>query len=402
MQDLFNDINHILEKDKQERDIKCMNGNSFNLFQSLNLSTNELIHSKMISEFLNPNGSHCKGSLFLKKFLSIYDFGFSIDTSSASVITEFDIGPLSKNCSSGGKIDILITDAHKHALIIENKIYAKDQKKQLLRYANYAKLKQFDFAIIYLTLDCHDPSVFSTGKDPNYDYVMFSYEEDILPWLNECMKECAKGSVLYNSLFQYSQCIRKILNLMNVENEEAILRIAMDTKNVNSVLALFNSEQKIKKRIIEGFIKNLCSKANEMGFVTEVGDGFGVKSETFISFYIPKLSKKWSLFIDCDKNNAKDVNFSIRLFPDKCSRIKKSDLTSIPHLWNVFKQDKNHPCGWSYFWSESGEKYSGKWYNWYDNETLEAMVDGRLMAYIVKNIFTPILETDIFRILNNY
>lgn len=400
MQKLFNDITSIIERNKQEKEIQLKNGDSFNLFQSLCLSTDELIHSKMIAEILDPRGLHGKGSIFLKKFLSLYDFGFSIDTESASVVTEFDIGPISKNYSYGGKIDILITDAHKHALIIENKIYAGDQKKQLFRYANYAMLKQYDFAIIYLTLDCHDPSVFSTGKKPNYNYVMFSYEEDILPWLDECMKECTKGSVLYDSLFQYSQCIRKVLNLMNVENEEAILGIATDSKNINSVLALFNIEQKIKKRIIDSFIKNLCCKANELGFVTEIDDDFDEKSETYISFNIPKQSKKWALFIGSRKNNAKAVYYSIDLFEDESSRIKKADFANIPHLWNVFKQDKNNPCGWSYFWSESGEKYSGKWYNWYDNETLEAMVDGRLMEFIVKKIFTPIIETDIFDILN--
>lgn len=158
----------------------------------------------------------------MKKFIELHDFEFTFDVESASVSTEFDIGPISKNFSSGGRIDILIKDANNHALIIENKIYAKDQKNQLLRYANYAKSKKYDYCIVYLTLDCHEPPEFSIGKNPDYEYVMFSYEDDILPWLNQCMKLCTHESTLYYSLFQYSQCLKDLLNLMNEEYKKQL------------------------------------------------------------------------------------------------------------------------------------------------------------------------------------
>ena len=177
LQQLLTSINGLLEKDKVEKENCERKGESFNLFKSLNQSTNELIHSRMIAELLNPKGSHGKGAFFLNRFMSLYDFEFTFDIESVSVFTEFDIGPISKNYTSGGRIDILITDANNHALIIENKIYSTDQKKQLLRYANYAKSKNYDYRIVYLTLDCHEPTEYSTGKNPDYNYVMFSYEE---------------------------------------------------------------------------------------------------------------------------------------------------------------------------------------------------------------------------------
>ena len=402
MQQLLQSINGILEKEKVEKERCERNGDSFNLFTSLNQNTSELIHSRMIAELLNPKGTHGKGSSFLKRFMSLYDFEFTLDVESVSVFTEFDIGPISKNFTSGGRIDILITDANNHALIIENKIYATDQRKQLLRYANYAKCKKYDYRIVYLSLDCHEPSEFSTGKNPDYDYVMFSYEDDIIPWLDQCMKECSSEGTLYSSLFQYSQCIKELLNLMNEENKKAIIEIATNEKNINSVLALFKNENSIKKRIIEDFVDTLCAKAKEMGFETDVDEHFGEDAERFISFSIPTQSDKWALFIGSDKKNAKDVYYGIYLMSDKKSKIKKVDLLNIPHLWNIFEQEKNCPCGWSFFWSRSGEKYSGNWFDWYSNETIQAMIDGDLLNFIVNNIFMPIKEKNVFKILNRY
>lgn len=395
-------INGILEKEKAEKERCKKKEYSFNIFTSLNQHSNELIHSRMIAELLNPKGTHGKGAYFLERFMSLYNFEFSLDANSVSVFTEFDIGPVSKNYSSGGRIDILITDANNHALIIENKIYAKDQKKQLLRYANYAKSKKYDFDIVYLTLDCHEPPEFSTGKNPDYNYVMFSYEDDILPWLAQSMQACSSEGTLYSSLFQYTQCIRELLNLMNEENEKTIIEIATNEKNINSVLALFKSEHSIKKRIIEDFVDTLCVKAKEMGFMTNVDERFGEDAEKFISFSIPKQSNKWALFIGCNKKNAKDVYYGIYLLNDKKTTIKKADLPTIPHLWNVYEQKKNCPCGWSYFWSHSERKFSGNWYDWYDNETQQAMVDGDLLQFIVEKIFMPIKEKNVFKILNRY
>ena len=97
LQELLNNINAILQIEEADNERDKKNGNSLNLFSSLNLKTSELIHSRMIAELLNPNSSHGKGSIFLKKFIELHDFEFTFDVESASVSTEFDIGPISKN-----------------------------------------------------------------------------------------------------------------------------------------------------------------------------------------------------------------------------------------------------------------------------------------------------------------
>lgn len=400
MFDFLKEINCILQKDEREAEIQKQNRDCFNLFNVLNLRTNELIHSSMLAELLNPYGCHGKGNLFLQKFLSIWDFEFKIDVDTVSVSTEYNIGPITKNFSSGGRIDILITDARNHAIIIENKINAVDQKNQLRRYASFAKASKLEYAIIYLTLDGHEPSEASIGKNFNDDYVMFSYQEDILPWLDECKDECTIGSTLYGSINQYSQCLRKLLNLMNKDNEKRLLEIATEKENIESVLTLFANENSIKKKIVNEFVEKLCNKAQELGFETDIDDGFGEEKETFITFSLPAISNKWALFIGTDKCNAKDMYYCISLIEGASSKIKKTDLQNIPHLWKVYDQDKSMPCGWSFLWSESGEKHSGEWYNWYAIETLQAMIDGRLLKYITDKVFIPVIESKVLALLD--
>ena len=93
----------------------------FNLFTVLRSSSDEVrLHSRFISEILNPSGSHGFGSVFLEEFLSTLNIHSKI-TETVTVHSEY------KN------IDILIR-CGKSAIVIENKIHAGDQPQQLKRY----------------------------------------------------------------------------------------------------------------------------------------------------------------------------------------------------------------------------------------------------------------------------
>lgn len=48
------------------------------------------------------------------------------------------------------------------------------------------------------------------------------------------------------------------------------------------------------------------------------------------------------------------------------------------------------------------ERFEINWSDWYNNETLQAMVDGEFLDFIVDKIFIPIKEKDVFIILNRY
>src|SRR6056297_3305457 len=108
---------------------------SFNIFEALYMETEEArLHNPLLAELLNPKGTHGKKNIFLQYFIELLDqkslTTFNYDD--ASVECEKWIGFIDSDISEGGRIDVFIDD-HKQQIIIENKIYAKDQPNQLFR-----------------------------------------------------------------------------------------------------------------------------------------------------------------------------------------------------------------------------------------------------------------------------
>ena len=167
---LLSKINSIYAKVKQVDEEKRKRVEYFNVFNILGLWSEEVrLHSSFLAELLNPNGNHGMGDAFLGQFLQlvIEERSNYIQSNKVSPeIVERYIGPNTED--EGGRLDIIIEDGN-HAIIIENKIYAVDQKRQLLRYDNYGK-KHFRYSdnyyLVYLTLDGHEASEISTGNQP--------------------------------------------------------------------------------------------------------------------------------------------------------------------------------------------------------------------------------------------
>jgi PD-(D/E)XK nuclease superfamily len=164
----------------------------FNIFEIAGIESNEAVHSRMLSNLLNPDGSHGQGPLFLTRFIrhcenNIASFPSLLDsdikkTDFVQVIREFG--------SSDGRPDIVIySRSPAFALIIENKIYAEDQDKQLSRYRKLLDGENFRFvggrrALIYLSLS--GKRVRENGAISDRDYFRLSYKTDIKEWLQSC------------------------------------------------------------------------------------------------------------------------------------------------------------------------------------------------------------------------
>lgn len=207
-------LQHIQAIKKKYDDIAKITGEPFNIFEVLELSTNETrTHSAFLAELLNPKGKHGLGSILLKHFLKIIDWN-EFDADNAKVTIELTIGLKSIDGRFGGRIDIILYDDKKNAIIIENKIYAVDQDKQLLRYFNYATKSYNNFKLLYLTLNGDKPSEDSTNKELIYDenYYVISYKETIKEWLEECKKEATSYPLLRETISQYLTLIRKLTN----------------------------------------------------------------------------------------------------------------------------------------------------------------------------------------------
>ena len=140
MKNLLSQVSSIIQ---QYEKVAELTGENFNVFKILGVETKEVkTHSAFIAELLNPQGSHGQGDVFLKLFVEQLKYSFKkniyekrlnilnvFDTSIAEVLKEEYIGQ--KTEAGGGRIDIVIKDA-KNQLVIENKIYAKDEEKQLM------------------------------------------------------------------------------------------------------------------------------------------------------------------------------------------------------------------------------------------------------------------------------
>ena len=176
-------------------------GESFNLFAVLGRETDEVhTHSAILAELLNPNGSHGQGPVFARHFVARLLLG-NVAIDQARVRKEFTVGPESR-------ADIVI-EAGDTCIVIENKIHALDQVGQLERYHAYAA--QWAHAkVFYLTLHGDRPSNDSLGELPPDRVTCISYASDVLPWLDDCIKEVARVPHIREILAHYQGLLRKL------------------------------------------------------------------------------------------------------------------------------------------------------------------------------------------------
>ena len=230
------------------------------------LDDEENMHSGFLYALLNPYGEHYQDDLFLKLFLKSVGlkewFG---NTSNARVYKEKK------------RIDIYIANGEKH-IIVENKIWAGDQDRQIERYIEtMAKERSLDsnddmesnelesseketkqeqsksyknIAVLYLTPDSKNPTPQSLGKwqiqgeyliDSKNNQVRFkaiSYEKEILKWLESAFNEAGGISNLRMAIECYADVVKRLIGkkdnamdlraFFNKEENRQFLDIALE------------------------------------------------------------------------------------------------------------------------------------------------------------------------------
>ncbi len=193
-------------------ELAAVTGEHFNVFSILGVETDEVrTHSAFLADLLNPKGSHSQGSAFLKLFLGeICKYsGFDTDQNFES----FRVGKEVRTVNYG-QIDILLMK-NDLCVVIENKIYADDQAGQIKRYYQYARDYGYEdeqIKLVYLTLDGSFPSKESLGNLPKERVIRLSYSEDIINWLEKCMKlqEVQRISPIREIVFQYRDLLKQL------------------------------------------------------------------------------------------------------------------------------------------------------------------------------------------------
>jgi len=241
-----------------QRELAELRGETFNVFSILRMERLENgTHSAFITELLNPNGSHLKGSVFLKLFLETLDeVQPTLDLKNATVKAEHHVGSRDINAKLGGRIDIYIRDGV-NSISIENKIDAGDQEAQIERYCNHNKGKN---TVLYLTLNGSEPSDWSKGLlKSGTDFYTISYRKHIIEWLDKCQKEAADSPILRETIKQYKILIQKLTATMAEKHQqdltELMLKYYKESEYIASNFGLVTIE--IKESIRRSVIKKL-------------------------------------------------------------------------------------------------------------------------------------------------
>lgn len=222
------------------------------------------LHSRMIGSFLDVHGLHYQGSLFLQKFMECFrlqEFGMNVNN--VKLALEYQ------------NIDLYLTDGEKH-LIIENKVYAKDQEHQIKRYIDHIKEKVSnpdDLLVIYLSIDRNEPSKYSlenltiedgyikSGLEKTARYKSIHYNnktnENILQWLTLCQNEIKNITNLNQACEYYINAIKQMLNAYTssvLQLKDLFLEqdaYQSFSVNKNEVLIKFENPKDIENEFIE-------------------------------------------------------------------------------------------------------------------------------------------------------
>jgi len=268
-------------------EIERITGEKFNVFSILGLSSDELAHSKFIANLLNPKGSHGQGDIYLKLFLEGMQEKFSdneedfipansnfnsIDdfkTQDAICITEKHAGKVNFTENDGGRIDIYLKSG-KDELIIENKIYAGDQHKQLKRYHTFAP----QAPIFYLTrLDTDKVSDGSIDDLIEGIHVFsISYETDILNWIEKCVERSASIPFIRETLRQYVNLIKRLTNqeTKGIMKEEIYELIKSSKENYLLAKAISNSFSAIAPKYYQEILEYLKEELTYRSYVCSI------------------------------------------------------------------------------------------------------------------------------------
>ena len=326
------------EADRQ----RAMGKHDYNIFTLFHYFSDEVnLHSNFIASLLDPNGDHYKSDLFLKLFLETCGIDdFSIDTSRATVFKEFK------------HIDIYISDGKKH-IILENKVYAKDQPTQIARYIKAIKdegAKDEDIYVLYLHPDGKLPDDQSfgdyhaklLGENPSIKFKVISYGNEILKWIDRCKNEVSNITDLNVFLSQYKDVIEMIYNrYKRIDEMETANLVEIFKENYTAASEIANNYQETRKKIIDGFFEKLSERLKK------------VYNENCYKIGGEKIaSNKYCQPIKIESTNWDLFNFAIEFMGANLTNpimgfVKKDKTIDLSKIDNTKKSDD--------FWIESKE-----------------------------------------------
>lgn len=273
----------------------CKDFDGYNIFRVLKLTNNEVkTQSRIIADLLNPTSKfHNQGKDFLNLFLKIVlnDENFLLDY---EVHVEYDLRKkealILDDSNVFGRIDIFLEENNSSkAILIENKVYAKDQKNQLERYYKFCSKKYGDsknFKIIYINQFGNEYK--TKDEELKKQIVTIGYNTEINEWLEACV-EISKD-----------------------ENQKVIIKQLINTNDYLTNL----DKRAIRNRLIQFEIYKNKNEAEEIK-----------------DYLNDSISKHKKLFNDCEK----DLKNLLKNYNKKNNLNLKLNTLDYVQLWDILK-----------------------------------------------------------------
>lgn len=380
----------------------------FNIFSILRNEYDEVnLHSKFIVELLkNKNYGKKFIEIFLEK-LEIQVFNYE----NINIFSEYSKG-------INGRIDILLEFSkgkEKKAIIIENKIYAEDQIGQLNRYYYSMINKNYsndELEIVYLTLDGSEPneeSIKGLTKEEKEKIIIISYKENIIEWIDVCIKEVAEVPIIRETLIQYKNLLKKItgkeerklineieeLVLSNNEYLKMIYKIDDVLREIKIDLQ-FKFWKKLEEKLNEIAVKRKMSLENKLEFPNfqysiDLIKNYPKKKFFGLMYFIKEIENRGKLYLRIEVEDR--VYYGFRIIDNN----GKSNFNMIDdYLEKEFKELNFTRTNW---WL--GLKYISNFENLnefidfkYFNENLAILLNNdEKLEKLVKHISRDIEET---------
>ena len=307
------------------------------------------------------------------------------------------------------RIDLLVREKGKYAIIFENKIYeAILQKNQIARYIQKLRQEGFQDEQIYVVFlppyeyepdscswqepkrccDSCDRAECQIGSNPELRvlfkerFKIVTFREDIISWLkDEVIPNCKQKEVyLYTAAMQYLDYLEgyfdlrtnnkkmsmelkdflfEKLQLHNLRDEERLEIINKKTEEINRLLNQMNSiKDEISDKLVKQDAKEWISYSSKMqNIISEVGKQLSIKAElVFIDpencshLYIKFYKDDWDLSIvfeiwGKDRNRHQNMFVYIGIPIEQVVDLKYSDHEKI---FREKSEKTNHPYGWEW------------------------------------------------------
>ena len=229
----------------------------FNIFEAIGAVRHELRHSDFLGFLLDPRQNHGLGDEFIKLFVQ-RALSLAVEVDLPISLIDLDVWNLTEIevLREWQNIDILLVDnAHRLAVVIENKIGSGEHSNQLKRYRQIVNQQYPGWNIIYifLTPDGIPPT------DENYIPLDYTTVCLIIERLTE-KRASTLGADVRTLMTHYTQMLRK--HIVN-ESEIAELCRRIYKKHKQAIDLIFEHKPNEQAAIIE-MIKSLIENDTKM------------------------------------------------------------------------------------------------------------------------------------------